>query len=535
MAQPWQIGGERRAARTAGLALLAAAALTVVALPPSALTLVLAFGAWLLLSRDRALGVLPAALVIVLALPYDRAADVGVLRVAGVPIRPQDVVLVAALAISLPHLRRIEWSGGIRLVAVFLAIGVLALGIGILGGNEPRDILRDVRWWGLYAGALLLAGATRPHARVLRAVILGLAVFCALLIVAALLPPFAGGIKERAMAFDQGVLRFQFGPTAFLLIPIAYFGSRLARRGFSRPDVAWFSLFVVGLTLSLTRVTLGVLVVVIILVAGLALWQGRPRWRSRLRAATGAVAVLIVSVIVGFGLNEAGIRVAAMTDPRLASPMPGSTAASAAPSATPSVSLVPTPSAAPASAGPATPVPTPSFPPTGPMARVITDLTRVLAAVSDRFEGYAGALELIRGSPLVGQGLGTLVDVDYTFGAGEFATEGKLPNVDNAYLTVGMKAGIVGIVAFTLLILTPLRRLFGGANRRLLAFWLPAWLGLLALTLTQSFAVIGHSPFVIGLLIAALEGSPGRRAIRTAGGRTGDESRGSQAGEIAPS
>lgn len=529
-------------ARAAGLGLLAAASLTVVVLPPSALTILLAFGSWLLLCRDRALGVLPAALVVVLALPYDRAADVGVLRVAGIPVRPQDVVLAVALVVALPRLRHLRWSLGISAVASFLAVGVLALAVGVLGGQDARDILRDVRWWGLYGGALLLAGTVRPHARVVRATIIGLTAFCAILIVAALLPTFAGALKERAMTFDQGVLRLQFGPTAFLLLPIAWYGARIVRRAFAWRDATWLIIFVVGLTLSLTRVTLGILVIVMLAAGAVAVWQGRHRWRERLRGAATALALTAAAVLLGFGINVAGVRVAALTDPASQGPTAaGTPGAAATPSALPSPGATPTavssPSVTPSAtaAPPETPVPTPSFSPTGPFARAIPDLGRLLAAVSDRFEGYAAALELIERSPLIGHGLGTLVDVDYTFGAGEFATEGKLPNVDNAYLTVGMKAGAVGIAAFVVMMLIPLARMVRGVNRRQATFWLPAWLGLLALTLTQSFAVIGHSPFVIGLLIAAIECSPGLRARRTRGRAAGTESHGSQGDAIRPS
>jgi hypothetical protein len=503
----------------------------VIVAPPSVLTILLALGAWIALSRDRSLGPLPAALMVMLALPYDRAADVGVLRVAGVPIRPQDVVLAAALVVSLPRIRTVRWTLGIRLVTIFLAVGLAALVIGAIGGQEPRDILRDVRWWALYGGALLLAGTPRPHARVLRAVILGLAVFTALLIVAALLPTIPGAIKERALTFDQGVLRLQFGPTAFLLLPIAWYGWRIARFRFSRRNAALLIYFVIGLTLSLTRVTLVVVIVMMLLVAALAAWKARPpppALIGRLKRPALAVALAVCGMALAFGVNVVGVRVAQLTDP--AAQLRGASGLSP----TPVASATPSPVEA-RSSVPPTPVPTPSFAPTGPGGRFIPDLARLLAAVSDRFEGYTAAVELIRQSPLYGHGLGTLVDVDYTFGAGEFATEGKLPNVDNAYLTVGMKAGAIGIVAFALIMLAPLVRLVAISNRRLVAFWLPAWLALLALTLTQSFAVIGHSPFAIGLLIAALEGSPARRARGTRRVAGTETSRGSQDRGIAPS
>ena len=38
-------------------------------------------------------------------------------------------------------------------------------------------------------------------------------------------------------------------------------------------------------------------------------------------------------------------------------------------------------------------------------------------------------------------------------------------------------------------------------RRSLRIWWLPAWLGILVLTLTQSFATTGYGPFLLGMLV----------------------------------
>jgi len=134
-----------------------------------------------------------------------------------------------------------------------------------------------------------------------------------------------------------------------------------------------------------------------------------------------------------------------------------------------------------------------------------------------RFQTYRRAVEVIAADPVIGSGLGALVVAEYTFGGEEFDTPGKLPNVDNAWLTVGMKAGLLGIVTFGLMLGLGLLAALRGP--RWLRVWLvPAWLGILALTLTQSFATTGYGPFVIGLLtVLPLLGYADGRAARARG------------------
>ena len=81
-------------------------------------------------------------------------------------------------------------------------------------------------------------------------------------------------------------------------------------------------------------------------------------------------------------------------------------------------------------------------------------------------------------------------------------TRNAQPGVDNAYLTAGIKAGAAGIAAITLLLLWPLRRFLAVPRRRMWAWYMPAWLGILGLSLIESFAVSGYAPFTLSALIA---------------------------------
>jgi O-antigen ligase len=118
-----------------------------------------------------------------------------------------------------------------------------------------------------------------------------------------------------------------------------------------------------------------------------------------------------------------------------------------------------------------------------------------------RFPAYAAAVDLIRSAPVLGTGMGTLVDVTYAYDRSRAFTLGKLPGVDNAYLTVGLKSGLVGMAIFGALMLAPVVAMVrrGGSHR---AWLMPAWLGILVLSMTQSFATSLYGPFVVALLLA---------------------------------
>ena len=91
--------------------------------------------------------------------------------------------------------------------------------------------------------------------------------------------------------------------------------------------------------------------------------------------------------------------------------------------------------------------------------------------------------------------------MDYAYSEARANTIGWSPGVDNAYLTVGLKTGVPGIIAFAALVLTTLivalRR--GGRTAR---WFVPAWIGLLILSMTQAFAGSLYGPYVVALLVA---------------------------------
>jgi O-antigen ligase len=79
---------------------------------------------------------------------------------------------------------------------------------------------------------------------------------------------------------------------------------------------------------------------------------------------------------------------------------------------------------------------------------------------------------------------------------------GQQPGVDNAYLTVGIKSGVVGMTLFGALLLVPLWASMRPALRRLRPWYLPTWLGIGVLTMTQGFAVSSYGPLALALLAA---------------------------------
>ena len=421
----------------AWLALAAAGAATV-AFEPSAWQVVLAAAATIIFARDPRLGPLPAAMLVVLALPYDRAANNDLLRIAGYPLRPQDVAIGLGILLALPLLRRPSVSVPLVAIGVFLCVGVGALVHGYAADFPLRDVLRDSRWWFLYAAGLVALASRVQRSQVLRALVWGSASFAILAVATTILPPFAGGLKERALIYDSGILRMQFGNTAFLLPALALALWLLLRRPSMRSGTL-FLLLGVAAVLSLTRTFM--IVVVLVIVAMLVAETVIRRQRGGALRNLAAVGLVLFALAGGVGFN---------------------------------------------------------------LAR----------SLEGRFATYARAVEVVQAAPLVGHGLGTLVRAPYDFGGEQFATPGWLPNVDNAYLTVGMKAGALGIAAFGAMLLTPALAFLPKRRLRRLAPWLlPAWAGVLLLTLTQSFATTGYSPFALSFLLAL--GSIGYASSKT--------------------
>ena len=69
-----------------GYLLSAAASGVSIVLPPGWPAIVLGVGASAVLARDPPLGPLPAGMIVILALPYDRAANNDLLRLTGIPL-----------------------------------------------------------------------------------------------------------------------------------------------------------------------------------------------------------------------------------------------------------------------------------------------------------------------------------------------------------------------------------------------------------------------------------------------------------------
>jgi O-antigen ligase len=447
-------------ASRASLIALALAAAAHALLPASLLQIGLAVVAFLLFARDKRYGILGAAILILLALPYDRAANNDLLRFASIPVRPHDVVAGLAILGALPALRGVKLSMSSVLLVTFLAVGVVALAIGFAIGNEPRDILRDARWWFLYGIGLLALGMPGRRAPILRGLLVGATAFALVAVFVTILPAFEDGLKYRSLIYDKPALRMQFGNSAFLIPAACYVGWRW----FSRPSwatSAWLLLIFAAVALSLTRVLIALAAGSLVL--GVAWWARRRRGSLRRAGATA-------------GLAAAGLALGVMLN--LLNPLAGML-----------VGIDP-----PVESG-------------GIFDRLtFGGSTGADAITSGRFETYAEAVSRIRTSPVLGLGMGSLIDVDNGFGGAEYATPGKLPNVDNAYLTIGLKAGAVGMLAFAALLLGPLRALRRGRRDRVVRWLLPAWLGILGLTMTQSFATTGYSPFTLALLIIILGG-----------------------------
>jgi O-antigen ligase len=447
------------------IALLAAIVLTLV-LSPTLLTVALGSVAVLGLSRDPRLGILPAALLALMAVPHGRAADVGLASIAGVPLRFHDGVVITAGLLAIPTLRRATLRPTVvRLSLLWLAVGAVALAVGLAEGQPARDVFRDARWWLLYGFVPLAVWGAASRPAVIRALLLGATVFTLVLFATALLPAFEGGLKDRAIAYDRGLLRLQFSNSAFVVVASAWLVHRVLRRP-SWATVGLFVLMASGVVLSLTRMSIFALVGVVglsVLIAVARSLRSRRIGSTATRAAilTALLVIPVVVAVVAVGLGSAGSGATATTNP---------------------------------------------------FARVFFQGANagLDAIVRGRGETYRAALEIIAERPLLGHGLGTLVDFNFTPGGARPATPGMQPGVDNAYQTIAMKAGFVGAAAFTLLIGWPLVELARRRRRSLEGWFVVAWLAVLGLTVTQSFATSGYGPFGLALLIALPAMDPSR-------------------------
>lgn len=444
---------------------LAATAVQVVAFPPSPFSVLTAAIATIAFALDRRLGPLPAALLVALAIPWGRGADTLTWEVAGLPVRPHDAILAIGILGAAPVLirRRPRPSPMLWLLVAFLALGVLAVGVGILDGHPFRDIFRDVRWWAFYGAALLALFGATTRAGITRGLLVGMTLFAGLVIIAALLPAFPGGLKEQELLYDRGTLRMQFSNSAFLLPAIAYVASKvLDRRGLL--DVGWLLLLITAVVVSLTRTSMAaaLLVVALVFIADtIALWRSGGSIAGHFGGFVRLALAGVLALVIGIGVDIAG------------TPPAGEIATSGG------------------SMG------------EQPLDRILFQEARsdIGSLEEGRFPSYRAAAAEIMAAPVTGQGMGSLTRVDYAYSEARADTIGWSPGVDNAYLTVGLKTGIPGILVFAAMVIGTLVVAFRRGGR-LGRWFLPAWIGLLILSMTQAFAGSLYGPFVFALLIA---------------------------------
>jgi O-antigen ligase len=448
-----------------GAAALGAAIVLAIALPPNLLSVLLGVVAVVGLAREPRLGVLPAALLVVLAVPYGRAAENGLASVAGIPLRFHDGAVGAAFLLSLPALRRLTFRPLLsRIVLAWVVIGIVGIGVAFVADQALRDILRDARWWFLYAVAALALWAGVRRAQVIRGLLIGATIFAIVIFGTAVLPAFDGALKDRALAYDWGLLRLQFSNSVFVVAAIGWVGRAFLLRPGPR-TAAWLLLLAGAIVLSLTRMSiLGMLGVVGLTVLGVAVIERARVGLAAVAARTVMVgAILVVSTGIAFGTFAIGDRAPAQE--------------------------------------------TPGVPSTGikdPLGRIFfQDPNSDAEAIGrGRLVTYRAAVDVIRRSPIVGHGLGTLVPIEFTFGGSRPATPGMQPGVDNALLTVAMKSGAIGVLVFIALVGYPLLEVLRRRHERAIRWYAVAWLGILGLMMTQSFATTGYGPFGVALLIA---------------------------------
>lgn len=492
------IGVVRPLATVGGWLALLGTLFAVMALPNNFITVQLAALATLLLAFDRRLGPLPAAMLVMLAVPVGRGAEVGLPRFGDYPYRPQDVAAIVGVALSLPGLVRglrrpalLIGPAGLPLL-VFAGIGLVALAIGVAGDNAFRDIVRDARWWSLYGVGLvaLLAGVRRNA--IVRALVWGMTLYAAVLVLAMLMPMLHGGLKWYAYSYDPR-MRLHYGQAIFLLPALAL----MVRTSLSRPTplrLATAAILAAAVGLTLTRTLLVGLGIVTVAVIAWTWWQwwrrgggSALRRRVAIRVAAAGLAVA-VGVGAGFATYLAGTSIWAPAD------------------------------VVPVTGRGLTPSEAPEDRPVRPsLDRLFASEggSTVEAQAVGRLDSYVIAFSDSSQAPILGQGLGQQARVSWAWGGFRAIEENVQPGVDNAYLTVGLKTGGIGIAAFAVMVLWPLRWFLAAPRRRMWSWYVPAWLGVLGLTLLQSFAVSGYAPFTLSLLIVlpVLAGS-GSRAWR---------------------
>ncbi len=441
------------------LALLAAIVLVLVS-PPGWPRLALVAVATIGIAGDVRLGWFGAAAVVALALPFGAAAAANPVTVRGVPIHSQDVAIVIGTLGILP---RLHWPPPVRAralvagVAVFIGLGLVAVPIGLASGNGMRDIVRDLHWWIIYLLPAVAVLACVSWKAVLRGFMVGMTIFAAIVVVTPFVPAFPGGLKDAVLVYMFGSLRMQLFNSVFLTAATIMVAWLILRRP-TPARFGWIVLLATAQIMSLTRMSiLAMLVGLALMVIGAWLWTLRTRRRPPpLRRVGFIAAVPVLAVALGIVFVTVG------------TPPNGDAGNS------PSRITFSDPS---------------------------SDLQAIGGSASSggRLATYVNAFKEISVAPVLGPGMGELVHVNFASTDLRAHTLYQQPGVDDALLTVGLKAGGVGIAAFGVLVLLPLFRAPRLTGMRV--WYVPAWLALMAVMIPQSFAVSGYGPFGVGLLL----------------------------------
>lgn len=472
-----------------GTLALVAAAMSVILGPPSWFTLASTAAATLLFARDARIGWLGAGLLVMIAIPYGRGADVVQFEVAELPVRPADIAIGIALAGAAVTVRPTSFAvltparrATTVAIGLLLITGLLALGIGVLEAHWLRDLVRDARFWFLYVVGLLVLFSPAPSAGIVRALLIGATVFSSVVLLATALPVVADGLKDQALTYDRGTLRMQFGNSIFLLPAFAF----ILWRFLHRPSIVrtgWLLTLIAAIFLSLTRMSIFAALLIAVIVIGTWAWQRGRRGGLRILVTRGLASVGTIGLGVALALSMAVMAQASGTSP---------------------------------AGGGLWPDPGQSGSPENIIDRLTgqseqSDLDATLTSRTGRIATYAAAYSLIMEHFPLGAGLGQLIPTAFAYSEARATTIGHQPGVDNTYLTFGVKAGVLGMALIAALMLLPLLVLARTGPVRMRGWFVPAWIGILALTLTQGFASSGYGPYGIAVLVAL----PALRARRS--------------------
>ncbi|MFH1571588.1 MAG: O-antigen ligase family protein [Gemmatimonadota bacterium] len=376
-------------------------------------------------------------------------------------LRPGELVLLAALGFACIDLVYRRGLGVTRsrpggLVALFLAVAVLSIFVGLYRGNDPSTVLRNARfplYYAVFFAALQVLDA-RDAARLFVPVFIaaGLAVSAEYILGFLGAIDLSSGNRFVRLGQRQGV----FLPVSLLLLANVWLHD--PRRWGRAVPLGLFLVMGVAFALTLGRgmwVAFGVGLIVTVWLRE----AGLPAARRRLwRGALGAVVllVLLAGAILAFQ-RVTGASISAHAAER---------------------------------------------------SRSFVDYRRDVQVLG-RILNYATAVEAIAAHPLLGSGQGTtLTSYSYNPDTGRFETWSSW-TIDSLYLTLWVKMGLAGLIVFMALCLRVLGRAHrafhrcGDSSMRAFAAAATAiMVAMLVLGLSDGSMVNGRFAMVFGVLFA---------------------------------